>query len=102
MLFVGPIPQGIMICHRCDNTHCVRPEHLFAGTCKDNLEDAANKGRMSSGERNGRAKLTSEQVRQIHTKLRNGAIQAHLAKEYGVGKSIISYIANGNNWKHIQ
>lgn len=42
----GPIPAGLLICHHCDNPPCVRPDHLFAGTSRENRQDAIAKGRI--------------------------------------------------------
>lgn len=41
----GSLSSGLVVCHRCDNPKCVRPEHLFAGTISDNTRDMLNKGR---------------------------------------------------------
>lgn len=49
----GPIPKGLIICHACDTPLCVNPKHLWAGTNKENTQDAVRKGRMASGERSG-------------------------------------------------
>jgi hypothetical protein len=45
MMHVGDIPEGMLICHHCDNPSCVNPDHLFVGSYKDNNNDRALKGR---------------------------------------------------------
>lgn len=94
----GAIPSGLKVLHQCDVPCCVNPDHLFLGTQADNIQDMMEKGRNnpSRGERNGRSKLTAEQVAEI----RNAPGSYHaLARQYGVGKSMIGYIKTGANWR---
>lgn len=94
----GPIPDGLCVCHKCDNKLCVRPDHLFLGTRTDNANDRDMKGRTARGEKQGLSKLTEHQVREIkYSKLRC----IDLAKIYGVGHPNISDIRLNKKWKHI-
>jgi hypothetical protein len=91
MLTKGPIPDGMHICHACDNPKCVNPDHLWAGTHKENMADAARKGRMMSkmpewmqGENHPRAKLTNTQRELAVERRLAGEMYKTIAKDYGV------------------
>jgi hypothetical protein len=94
-------------CHHCDTPACVRGSHLFDGTHKQNMQDAAAKGRVRNaaawhyGERHGRHKLTVAQVRAIR-KRRAGGERLHvIAADYGVVYQTIQRIIEGKNWRRI-
>lgn len=97
-LAYGPIPEGMLVCHRCDNRACVRPDHLFLGTAKDNYEDARSKSRHSAGERNGVAKLTQSDVDAIRRLLDSGLTKAEIGQRFGVSRTAVFWIAKGRNW----
>lgn len=95
----GAIPEGLYVCHHCDNTGCVNPYHLFLGTQKDNLQDAAKKGRTARGEADGASKLTENDVLEIRELLAEGErSQLDIANEFGVGRRTIGDIKSGKNW----
>jgi len=69
-VFKGKITDGLWVCHSCDVTKCVNPEHLFLGSAKDNMRDAREKKRTCAGEDNHLSKFTDEQIKQMRL-LRN-------------------------------
>lgn len=92
-LYVGEIPEGMFVLHKCDNPICVNPKHLFLGTLKDNSQDMVKKGRNNTGK--GSAKLTKEEVVQIRKSPESGVI---LAKMFRVTPSNISLVRNRKSW----
>lgn len=101
-----PIPEGLIICHRCDVPLCVNPDHLFVGTHADNLADMRAKSRDApmphyAGERNPAAVLTEHDVRAIKTRIRTHESLSSIARDFPVGRSTIEWIANGRTWRHV-
>ena len=102
-LYVGEIPDGLCVCHKCDNRKCVNPDHLFLGTQADNMRDRNSKGRQfdNSGEKNGRSKLSDAQAIEIISRCRAGETQGRLAKEFGVTPPAISYVVCHSTWSKL-
>jgi hypothetical protein len=98
----GSIPHGMHVLHRCDNPPCVRPDHLFLGTHKENMQDMTAKGRHAvfdpTKERKGGSKLTRIQAAEIRERMAAGERTAVLAVEYDMSWSKISDIATGKSW----
>ena len=101
--FYGEIPKGLQVCHHCDNPKCVRPDHLFLGTMKENVDDRERKGRGDGknrrGEKHPYSKLTENDVYGIRRLYQFGGIsQDKLAEKFGVSQSQIWRIVHGKNW----
>ena len=99
--WVSPIPEGMVVRHKCDNPPCINPDHLELGTQKDNGQDMASRGRSTSGDKNVRAKLTWEKVREIRS-LAGAASQSELARRFEVNPSVISNIIRNRTWREPQ
>lgn len=99
---VGPIPDGLFVCHTCDNPPCVNPSHLWLGTHADNMADMVAKGRGALGVKHGElsplAKLTERDVRDIRQSALPGAA---VAESYGVSEGAISSVRRGKSWSHL-
>jgi hypothetical protein len=79
-----------------------RAGNLYWGNQKENIQDALRHGTWPRGERSGRAVLNEKKVRVIKWCLRNGGMtHKQIAKYFFVSSRLISYIATGENWKHV-
>lgn len=115
----GAIPNGLCVLHKCDNPRCVRPDHLYLGTKKDNARDREERCRgnhavgvrngrrihpeLSQGENNGRAKLREGDVRNLlQAHFKQGRRKADLAREYGISKVTVGRIVSGKLWPNVE
>ncbi len=97
-LFIGPVPEGLEVCHRCDNGRCINPAHIFAGTHAENIHDSVRKGRKNCW---GHQKLNAEQVHEIRAKAALGLLRKDIAKAYGIAYTTVSGIVNRKSWAHL-
>ena len=95
----GPIPTGSLVCHRCDVPSCVRPDHLYAGTPKDNSGDMVAKNRQTSGVRNPSAKLSVSQVNAIRALSERGELPMALSSRFDVAVATIRDVLWGRTWR---
>lgn len=101
-LTYGAIPEGMYVCHCCDNPLCVNPAHLWLGTHAENLADMKAKGRAARGDRSGTAKLKSDQVQIIRKILDSGhCTRSDLANLLQVSTSTIDNVIRRKTWEHI-
>lgn len=117
-LHTGPIPKGMVICHRCDRPCCVNPAHLFAGTPADNTRDMFAKGRhraekgdqasahrrpecLPRGEDHFRAKMKVADVIKIRELSNSGISRPEIASMYSVSTECIRSIVTRHTWKHV-
>lgn len=99
--WVGDIPDGLVVRHKCDNRKCFNPNHLELGTHKDNIQDAIDRGRWRTpkGIQHGMVKLTEQEVLDIRADTCHTRKQ--LAQVYGVTAASIGNIKAGRTWKHL-
>lgn len=113
--FVGPIPEGLLVCHKCDVPACVNPDHLFLGTQKDNIQDCVKKGRWTQaklkklhpewcvrGSKAGNSKLKEEQVVTMRSLLACGCTLLEVGSMFGVTEATACAIRQNRTWKHVE
>lgn len=95
--FVGPIPAGMLVCHRCDTPLCINPKHLFLGTPADNTRDMVKKGRRhkTEGAMHPMAKLSDADVAEIKRLRANCGKLNAIASQFGISFQHVSALARG-------
>ena len=97
----GPIPDGLFVCHHCDNPSCVNPKHLFLGTTQENTRDRDRKGRQATGQRNGASRLDPATVLEIRRRASVGVPLKRIARNMGIEPSTLRNAARRITWRSI-
>lgn len=95
--FVGPIPDGMIVCHTCDNRACVNPDHLWLGTNADNMMDRNLKGRQARRDRI-RESLSVDAAMEAHRNMHDGMTNTEACRVYGISEGQASNIRNRRTW----
>ncbi len=117
LMFNGSIPEGLLVCHKCDVPCCVNPRHLWVGTPKQNTTDMYQKGRAAVGDRNGsrlyperilrgnthpRRKLGEAQVREIrHIRESTKLSLREIGEMFGINLTGVHKIVTQRTWRHL-
>lgn len=94
----APIPNGLVVRHKCDNKWCINPLHLESGTQKDNMNDMSIRGRSTYGEKSASAKINATQAKEIYE---SNCSQTIIAKKYGISQVQVSRIKRGEKWGNL-
>ena len=81
------------VCHKCANTKCINPEHLFLGTRLENMRDAVSKGRQAKGMNLPQSKLTEKDKNEIVKRAMSGELYRDIAKDFGVCRQVAGMVS---------
>lgn len=98
----GPIPQGMLVLHKCDNAKCCNPEHLYVGTQRQNIDDMIARNRLSVGEAKSNSKLCVDQILEIRRLGASNLPSREIAKKFPVSRDTINRIIARKAWKHVK
>lgn len=98
----GPIYSSYFLLHTCDVPPCVNPDHLYLGTDQNNSDDRLARGRVPRGERNGKAKLTDEKVREIRKLSILGWSDREISRSLKISHMTIGRVLRRGGWSHVQ
>jgi hypothetical protein len=105
-VFVGPLIEGLMVCHTCDNPRCVNPAHLVQATAQWNAQDmkAKQRGNYANACKGSQvkhlAKMTEASVLELRS-LEGQLSNKQLAEKYGITVAVVGKILRRKTWKHI-
>lgn len=98
---VNTLPDGMLVCHHCDNPPCCNPSHLFAGSTADNARDMAGKKRHGYITHPENTKLSPSEVSEIRALWTDKVSLSSLADRFNVSHSTIGAIVHGETWTHL-
>lgn len=97
----GPIPEGMVVRHRCDNPPCLNPKHLELGTIAENTKDKIMKQRQAQGTTQGHAKFTEQTLREAKRLRSDGWTYLELERHFNISRQTISKAVRGETWRHV-
>lgn len=92
----GEIPNGLQVCHTCDNPSCINPDHLFLETDLGNKKDSVRKNRTKKSKL-----LSADDVKRVRIAVKNGHTQRDIAESFNIPQAYVSRIVTGRMFKWV-
>ena len=100
--YIGAIPIGLFVLHKCDNPRCSNPRHLFLGTQQQNMADMVRKGRSARHERHSQAKITMAEAREIRRLSTECRSYRSIGRMFDISHGTVKAIVQNKTWKEEQ